>query len=101
MTKILTTPFGATRANGKFTYYALTDDNPTTFSWFSPYLGGGIIGNLRQHCFLSDLRAGWGWGWGWLGSPLFSVLANVRAGSGGRRQPLHMTKYLHILGSVP
>jgi hypothetical protein len=67
-----------------------------TFSWFS-YLGGGFVGNLRQQCFRSDLRAGWGWGWGWLGPSLVPTLANAQAGSGIRGQPLHMTLYLHVL----
>jgi hypothetical protein len=41
-------------------------------------------------------RAGWGWGCSWLGSPLFSVFANARAGSGSRGQPLHMTNYTYL-----
>jgi hypothetical protein len=48
-----------------------------------------------------NLCMGWGWGWGWLGPPLVSVLANTRAGSGSRGQPLHMTNYLHVLRSMP
>ncbi len=75
---------GATWANGKSTFYTPTNDNPTTFSWFSPYLGGGSVGILRQHCSLSNLRAGWGWGWSWLGPPCFpSLLTRGRARGAG------------------
>ncbi len=53
----------------------------TTVSEFSPYLGGGSIGNLMPP---SSIHAGWGWGCGWLGPPLFSVFADTQSGAGGR-----------------
>jgi hypothetical protein len=65
-----------------------------TFSWFSPFLGGGSVGNPTPALLPLHLRAGWGWGCGWLGLPLFSVFANARTGAGGKGQPLHMTIYL-------
>jgi hypothetical protein len=42
--KIPTTPWG-NWSKWQIHSYTLTNDNPMTVSWFSPYLGGGIIGN--------------------------------------------------------
>ncbi len=69
------------------TYYMIT---LTTISWFSPYLGGGSVGNLTLALLPIQLTRGLGWGRGWPGPPLVSVFANARAGSGSRGQPLHV-----------
>jgi hypothetical protein len=52
---------GVSLANGKSTYTP-TNDNPTTFSWFSPYLGGGIVGNLTPALLPIQLTRGLGLG---------------------------------------
>jgi hypothetical protein len=62
-------------------------------------MGGSGAGEGRAEPFKKPAAPGWGWGW--LGPPLVSVLANARAGSGIRGQPLHMTHYFHVLRSVP
>jgi hypothetical protein len=48
--------------------YTPTQDNSTTFSYFSPYLGGGIVGNLMSALLLFRLTGGLGLGVGLVGS---------------------------------
>jgi hypothetical protein len=50
------------------------------FSWFSPYLGGGSVGNLTPALPPLHLRAGWGWGVaGWV-LPFFPSLLTCGQG---------------------
>jgi hypothetical protein len=48
--------------------YTPTQDNSTTFSYFSPYLGGGIVGNLTPALLPFRLMRGLGLGVGLAGS---------------------------------
>jgi hypothetical protein len=66
----------------------------TTFSWFSPYLGGKRRKSETSSASPPSIDMGWSWECGWLGPPLFSVLANE--GAGGRGLLLHMTIYTYL-----
>jgi hypothetical protein len=63
----------------------------TTFSWFSPYLRGGRIGNLPLALLPLHLSCGVGLGVWLAGSfPVFCP-CKCAVGAEGRGQPLHMT----------
>jgi hypothetical protein len=97
MNNLLNAILGDHEQMTKLFYTHLQHDNSYEFSWFSPYLGGGSVGNPMLALLSIHLRAGWGGECGWLGSPLFSGFANGRAGSGSRGQPLHMTIYTYLM----
>jgi hypothetical protein len=69
-------------------FYTPTNDNPMTISWFSPYLGGGIVGNLPPSIasYPTYTRVGVGGGAGWV-LPCFPSLLMRGWGKGAGDNP--------------
>ncbi len=64
---------------------------------FLPILVDGNKGYLYAGSSPPVSWRGVGWGSGWLGPPLYSVLSNMRAGTGDKGQPLQMTNLSYVL----